>query len=533
MVDLKKYWFEAMLAVAASFGVIGVVFWINLTAITFWWHMNWWWIVGIIALATGRWWATPLWRAYLAISDHVDMRKIRAQHYMMLAGVNAKMKDGFDTEYHNQPLGLQLKVHNPYTKASQVKIQEVPTQQQQIEGPRFPHPRDFAEILGAFAPNENSIYLLDTVKGPITVPMNGLCHVALGGVTGGGKTNTTRLLTAQILACEGQVYMANPNFAPVKLNGKRLEDWRPIANRLKEPPAREIDEIKDLFGRFMQLFEQRRADEQKSPRRGKDVYLVVGELPAIVARWKEATQILGMLLRESRQYGIHVISEFQDALLSTIGGNSGVRKQYRTAFHFGGDPNTAKILLDLPNGVKIDETGLGEKGAAYLRSHSNAYCPGRVPFFSNRALYMLLGTPEDPVGDDLVMSMEELPDEFMPFVDSNPVTLSTQPLRQDESNFQRHFYTRDDNPYDELLSSIDDEEKSEDYAQENAINELVDGAQGTQELRYVLDSVKVELFTIAYKITGNIDESLKQIGVHTGYRAHARKIIAERGLRKV
>src|SRR5215471_3156340 len=114
--DLKKCWFEALLSTCAGFGLLGIAAWLNMMAIAQWWSANWWWVVALITLITSRFWAVPLWRGYLAISDHIDTLKIRKQHYLMLAGVNAKMQEGFDTEYHNQPLGLQLKVHNPYTK---------------------------------------------------------------------------------------------------------------------------------------------------------------------------------------------------------------------------------------------------------------------------------------------------------------------------------------------------------------------------------------------------------------------------------
>jgi len=260
---MKKYWLETLIGIAASFGVIGIVFYLNMTAIHLWWVANWWWVVGIIALVTSKWWATPIatlisqmWHGYVAITDHADMQRIREQHSLMLASVTTKLEQGFDTNYQNAVYGFELSVHNPYMKGM-TKIQEVP-HQQELEAPRFPQPRDFAEILHSFLPNENSIFLLDTLQGPITVPMHDVCHVALGGPTGGGKTNTTRLLAAQILSCGGLMYMANPNFAPVKLNGQRLEDWRPIAARLQEPPAREIAEIQALLTRFLKLFEERR-----------------------------------------------------------------------------------------------------------------------------------------------------------------------------------------------------------------------------------------------------------------------------------
>lgn len=536
--NIKKYWLEILTGTAASFGLIGVLLWMNMTAITLWWAANMWWILGVIVLVTSICCVKPLWLVYLEISEHLHTRELRKQHVAMVAGVTAKLELGFETSYKNESHGFEINLRNPYTKANQIKIQEVAAQQ--IEGPRFPQPRDFAQVLETFRPTEQNIFLLDTVNGPYTGPMNEIGHVALASPTGGGKTTTARMVISQVLACGGEMYMVNPNYAPVKLNGNRLEDWRPIAARLKEPPAREFPEIEAMFDRFLDLVDLRRLREQTSPKRGKDLYLFIGEWPAILAqalaiskkKGEDITAKLGRLLRETRQYGVHVISEFQDALVATIGGNSGVRENYRTAYYFGGDDRTAKVVLSLPDGSKPDNTGLGKMGGAMFRFQSNAAVDGRVPFFSNRALYMLLGWPQDPVSDNPVTDMDQVPDEFMPFVDSDPVTPDTQPLRLDESSFHQDFYPRNDEPRAELSSSINEEENSEAYAQENATNEPLEQAQDTSEFRYMLDTIKAEMFVLAYKITGNIDKSLEQIGVHTGYRAHARKIIAERGLRK-
>lgn len=538
---LRKYPLECLASAAAVFGLFA--WWLSraLPSIEAWWSQHWLLLVfvsGVVLVGgTAHKWVPLIWRAYVAITDHADTKRIREQHYLMLASTNTKLEQGFDTNYKNAVHGFEISVHNPYMKGV-TKIQEVPAGQ--IAAPIFPQPRDFAEILGSFVPNENGIYLLDTMKGPVTSPMNRICHVALGGPTGGGKTGCTRLLTSQILSCEGTVYMANPNFAPVKLNVNRLEDWRPIAARLKEPVARELDEIIELFERFIQLFEQRRAQEQQSPRRGKDVFLVVGEWPAIVSKAtltqgkktaERLTGQLGRLLRESRQYGIHIISEFQDALVSTIGGNSGVRENYRTAYYFGGDLNTAKVLLDLQNGVKIEDTGLGDKGAAYLRAHSNGVCPGRVPFFSNRALYMLLGTPEDPVSDDFVTSMEQVPDQFMPFVESNRITGELTGL----PNFKKWI---DASSNDESLSEIS-------ALPEESINEpgekLQEDADEMPELGtddYILSDLQIELFSAYYRDCGNISESLARIknergqGLGRRYFKHASWIVKQKNLRR-
>jgi hypothetical protein len=278
-----------------------------------------------------------------------------------------------------------------------------PSQVELSLDPRFPVPQDMAQIIEkGFKPNRNGILLANTTEGYKTEAIGKLHHVGLGGLSGGGKTNLTRLITSQLLACNAKVYMINPNFAPVKHNGQRLEDWRPIAARLQMPVARTFPEMVALLNYFMKIFEERRNREQLTPKRGSDIFLVLGEWPVIVEEYPDAVKVISRLLRQSRQYGIHVVAEFQDALIKTIGGSSGTRANYGTAFFFGGDVTTAKTLLNLPDGTKIDNTGLGKEGAVYLRSFSSKAIPGRVPFFSNKALYMLLGFPEDPVTDELV-----------------------------------------------------------------------------------------------------------------------------------
>lgn len=303
----------------------------------------------------------------------------------------------------------------------------------ELEGPRFPEPCDFTRVLEeGFRPSRNSIYLLDTVNGSIAKDVYGLTHIGLGGPTGGGKTTTNRMITSQLLSPEvgAYVYLASPNFAPVKLNGNRIEDWRPIMRLLTEPPAQEADEIRSLLRRFIKLFEQRKRDEWKSLHRGQDVFLVLGEWPGIVARVPEASDIFKLLLRESRQYGIHLITEMQDALVKTIGIDSGCRDNLRTGYYYGGDDTTAKVLLNLAKGETINETGLGQNGAAYLRTLTDKALPGRVPFFSNRALYMLLGSPPDPMPDGPVSS-RDIPSSYYQVVDGNYVESSARVITED------------------------------------------------------------------------------------------------------
>src|SRR5690348_16570217 len=104
--NIKKYWFETLMSIAAAFGVVGVVIYINLTAITLWLHANWIWIAVAVVLGTARWWFVPLvvalWRAYKAISDHLHTREMQFLHRQMLVGANAKLEQGFETVYKNE-----------------------------------------------------------------------------------------------------------------------------------------------------------------------------------------------------------------------------------------------------------------------------------------------------------------------------------------------------------------------------------------------------------------------------------------------
>jgi hypothetical protein len=342
--------------------------------------------------------------------------------------------------------------------------------------------------------------------------------VGLGGKTGSGKTNATRLITAQLLADEVQatVYLATPNFSQVKLNGHRIEDWRPIVQRLAEPPAVEKEEIADLLNRFLEVFERRRRLERQTLRRQRDIFLVLGEWPAIVARVKDAPDILNLLLREARQYGVHVVTEMQDTLVKTIGLSSGARENLRTGLYYGGDLNTAKVLLNLKAGESVNERGLGQKGAVYVRTFTDPPVPGRIPFFSNQALYLLLGTPPDPMRDEEMDDESQIPetysqvDEQGRYVEGGALIL---PQEGDRAKTPQSF----------AIPGLSMSPRTVDASRERTAGPLAS---------QLLDPLQVELFVTAYEITGNMDKSLERAGANTRFREHARQIIRERNVKK-
>jgi hypothetical protein len=438
----------------------------------------------------------------------------------------------------------------------------------------LPPTLDFAEVLRTWRPSPEEIFLFYTANGPIYEAMEQTCHIGLAGATGGGKTNCFRLILAQFLACGADLYLANPNFAPIKLNGRTIEDWRPIVGAMRHAVAWQIEDIQRLITNANRRLDQRREQQQVSPLRGRDIYLALGEWPAIQSRWKDAAKPVAQLLREARQYGIHVVSEFQDALVSTLGISSGVRESFRNAYYFGGDANTARVLLDLQGKGPLDETGLGRLGASLFRANSQPAVRGRMPFLSNQALYMLLGTPNNPLPDRLPEGAD--PKEFfadhgiaveafsgeleesqmqaqsrtvymMPgsagVVDATgnerrtgPLTPDVRRLRHDGEQIHTLSSARTNAQGDGQEGAPDDENQSDMSAHKTGMHRPVDRAHPTGIARTSsyprMSPLQEELFVTAYRLTGNIDESLKKAGVNTRYRDHARLIIQQRNLKK-
>lgn len=459
----------------------------------------------------------------------LEQMKLQLEHERLMIAAQ------WQNQYVAVPEGHTVVFREEMPGMTAIRSPRVPVNQQIGEGKgananmgnvipaNYPAPIDFAQVLTTFRPTPDAIYLLNTTDDPITVPMGKVCHVGIGGPTGGGKTNITRMITSQIQACDGIVYMANPNYNPVKLNSGHIEDWRPIVRRLKAPVARDIKDIKKLLDQFLTVFERRKLEADRSIRRGADIFLVVCELPAIIAQDRDTAEPIGRLLREARQYGIHVISEFQDALVSTIGGNSGVRENYRTGYYSGGDLKTAQILLDLEKGQRVDEEGIGQKGAVYLRCESTKAISGRVPFFSNKAMYDLLGYPPDPMPDTIIVSEDQIPETFWTLAQdgryippalgaSSGIVESTIQTRQDERDTPEEF-------------PAVGEYQARSTGPLNALSERSDATVEDDYPR--LTDMQVAQFKALYKIRSNIDFCLKEVKAGSAYRQHARALVED------
>ncbi len=263
----------------------------------------------------------------------------------------------------------------------------------ELEAPALPMGTvDLSELVQTWRPSVDSITLAVGPGGvPYRVHARELCHVALAGATGGGKSNIMRLLLAQLTAAGAKVCLADPHFTPY--DPESGDDWRPIAQRLHMAPAVKAGDIRHMLA-WMATDElpQRLERRYKGQHVGAPLFLAIDELPSIVKDVPEAPEHLGRLLREARKVNIFIIGAAQDFLVKTIGGAGAVRDCYRTAFYVGGDAQTARVLLDVRGSV--DDGQLGQ-GLAMLRSKATPQAAlVRVPYASNEAIYGLLNVPQ-------------------------------------------------------------------------------------------------------------------------------------------
>ncbi len=260
----------------------------------------------------------------------------------------------------------------------------------QPEAPALPTGTvDLADLTVNWRPSVQSITLAVGPGGqPYRVHAKDLCHVALAGATGGGKSNIMRLLLAQLVSAGAHVVLADPHYTP--LDAESGDDWRPIAQRLHMAPAVKASDIQHMLAWLAaDELPQRLERRYKGQPIGAPLFLAIDELPSIVKDIPEAPEHMGRLLREARKVGIFIIGAAQDFLVKTIGGAGAVRDCYRTSYYVGGDAQTARVLLDVQG--RVDDGQLGQ-GLAMLRSKVTPTASlVRVPLASNAAIYGLLG----------------------------------------------------------------------------------------------------------------------------------------------
>ena len=271
----------------------------------------------------------------------------------------------------------------------------------------------FSEVLASgFVPSLQHIYLMTLVDGTqVFLPTSKMCHVALAGLTRGGKSHLIRLLMAQLCKAGAEVYHLDPHYTPYDLEaydpaGRPCpEDWTPFLPYLANDPRElvPVEQKYQIIAHYLRgakrMVDERMVLRGQSRPVGAPVFLFLDEVPAIVDNIPEAPGYLKSILREGAKVGVNVVTAAQDFLVKTLFPNEGgaVRDCYRTVLYVGGDPTTAKTLLDMA-AKDVPENRLGKGRVMGRCDVVRPAQEARVPYVDNEALYTLLGpstyTPE-------------------------------------------------------------------------------------------------------------------------------------------
>ncbi len=253
----------------------------------------------------------------------------------------------------------------------------------------------FSELLkSGWRPRIDQIYVgTDTQGRHLFVAAKDLCHVALAGATGHGKSSLLRLLLAQLCYLKLPVVLLNPHY--MIFDKDHHEDWTPYTPYLKKDPMvyKEIVNIETMLKWMAEdLLERRKERTSRGESAGKPFFFILDEYPDIKAEIKDAPKYVGKILRQGRKYGIFLIVASQDFSVKTLGveGEGAVRKCFLTTFYVGGDGVSAKELLN--TSIRdIPENDLG-RGTIMLKCAVTANpVLVHVPYVDNESLSLLLG----------------------------------------------------------------------------------------------------------------------------------------------
>lgn len=313
-----------------------------------------------------------------------------------------------------------------------------------------PEPHTFSSILAnGFQPSEQGLHFGTNTESVVIPPGEDMCHVMSVARTGGGKTNFERLLEVQLLYAKQKVIVVDPNWQDIRVmpNGERY-DYRPISSRLMMPPVTRAEDALTLMQNLANEVLDRQARKRHNIVTFPAIYVIIDELPFLAKFEKELMGAIGVIVRIGRNYGVYVIGAAQDVQNNTLETDEGaIRESFLTCLFGGGDMVSARVLLDMQKGEKLEEQGLGVKGLYYIIARGINYSRNRirVPLADNDATYTLLGdrpstsiydipievehTAMDMVGTDLANGhMESV-------VDSKPYTttrLITRPKKLDD-----------------------------------------------------------------------------------------------------
>jgi hypothetical protein len=253
----------------------------------------------------------------------------------------------------------------------------------------------FSALLATgWLPSYDQIFLARLEEGTdIFVSVEHLVHIALAGSTRQGKTSIIRQLLLQLCRVGCCCVLLDPHYTPYDVETD--EDWTPFVQHLRFDPLecksyRKIEQILRYAATTL-LDHRKQLREQMKPV-GTPTFLVLDEYPAIIAEVPAVEKYVAKLLREGAKYKIFLCVAGQDFQVKTVSPQSGgaIRDSYKTCLYVGGDPTTAKVLLDKTVPPTIEVT-LG-KGPVMLRCEVVKEASlAQTAYTDNEALYQLLG----------------------------------------------------------------------------------------------------------------------------------------------
>jgi hypothetical protein len=313
-------------------------------------------------------------------------QSLRPEHRYRVRELEARKLVLMSDAQHRHPLPIQTLTYSPHF--SNRIDQQGALAEQTEQAPGLPGMIDLASVNHTPTPHSILLALGDSGQ-PITVSAKDLMHTGLVGATGGGKSNTGRLLLSQLLACGVQCCIADPHFAAY--DAESGENWRAIAQRLHLTPAVKAGQIEDLFRWLADEMTRRYELRNAGQRPGAPLVAYVDELPAIVANVPGAMDTLGSLLREGRKVRLYLVTSSQDLLTKTLQTGGEIRENLRSCYYSGGAGTSAVQLLDMSKkDIATYEHQLGQ-GVVLLRSASTPQATlARVPLASNEGIIRLL-----------------------------------------------------------------------------------------------------------------------------------------------
>lgn len=166
-----------------------------------------------------------------------------------------------------------------------------------------PAPLTLSQMLTHFTSSLDRLCLGILPNGtPVFCHAMDLCHVALAGATGGGKSTILRFLLSQLCKAGAQVLLLNPHYTRYDL--ERQEDWTPFESYLVSDPmaCRRYETIASSLQSIAEDILPKRLERYAhSQPVGKPYFIAIDELPAIVAEIKAAPSYLAKILRERSQ----------------------------------------------------------------------------------------------------------------------------------------------------------------------------------------------------------------------------------------